>query len=246
MAEVWRSGITNDGPDSNGGQVRGVQMTELMEKYSFADALLLTVFGDSFSTGQKRVIEAFLSGMVDHGIGTSSARAARLVASTGADHSAALAAGLLAAGGPRHGGAVGKAAAYFEALDKDATSAEEIVARAIETKERIPGFGHAVMKDGDPRATMLQQIAEQEGVSGATLAFATAMEAEFEARKGKKLPLNVDGTFAALLVDFGIPAEKAGVFFLIARTPGLIAHILEEHEREGKLRRLEYDEYSFE
>ena len=243
MAETWKTSILKDGPDTNGGELRGVPLTELMESSTFADTLLLAIFGDTLSKGQKRVIEAFLVGMVDHGIGTASARSARMVASTGADHASALAAGVMAAGGPRHGGALGRAAEYFEGLDLASANAADVVKNAIATKERIPGFGHAVMKNGDPRAAVLMRLAEKEGVAGAHVAFAREMEAEFEAQKGKKLPLNADGTFGALLVDMGIPASKAGIFFLVARVPGIVAHILEEHETVGKIRRLEYDEY---
>ena len=65
-----------------------------------------------------------------------------------------------------------------------------------------------------------------------------AFEQELEKALGKKLPLNVDGAIAAVLCDLDFDPVLANAFFMIARVPGLVAHIYEEKTRYKPMRKI--------
>ena len=71
-------------------------------------------------------------------------------------------------------------------------------------------------------------------------AFRTAL-----ASSGKELPINVDGAIAAVLVDMQIPSGMANAFFIIARVPGLVAHVMEEKTRERPMRRIHPTDHAY-
>jgi citrate synthase len=90
----------------------------------------------------------------------------------------------------------------------------------------------------DPRTARLFELAREAGVNSAHMQAARAVERAFADAK-KSLPINVDGAIGAILADLGMnPAAFNGIF-MIARTPGLIAHILEERTREKPMRRID-------
>ncbi len=65
------------------------------------------------------------------------------------------------------------------------------------------------------------------------------------ARSGRTLPVNVDGAMAALLLDLGIPPELGNTFFMMARVPGLVAHVYEEATRERPMRRIHPTDHEY-
>ena len=85
---------------------------------------------------------------------------------------------------------------------------------------------------------MKRQVAREAGVDGPHMKAARAMEKSFAEAK-KALPINVDGAIGAILADLGMnPAAFNGIF-MIARTPGLIAHVIEEQTREKPMRQID-------
>ena len=103
--------------------------------------------------------------------------------------------------------------------------------------ERMSGFGHR-LHTKDPRTARLFELAREAGVDGVHMQAARAVEKAFVDAK-KSLPINVDGAIAAILADLGMnPATFNGIF-MIARTPGLIAHVTEEQTREKPMRRID-------
>jgi len=106
-----------------------------------------------------------------------------------------------------------------------------------EAGERMPGFGHRYHTK-DPRTARLFELAREAGVDGAHMKAARAVEKSFADAK-KALPINVDGAIGAILADLGMnPAAFNGIF-MIARTPGLVAHVIEEQTREKPMRRID-------
>jgi citrate synthase len=84
----------------------------------------------------------------------------------------------------------------------------------------------------------LFELAREAGVDGMQMHAARAVEKAFAAAK-KSLPINVDGAIGAILADLGInPAAFNGIF-MIARAPGLIAHVIEEQTRERPMRSID-------
>src|SRR5438477_6662842 len=76
------------------------------------------------------------------------------------------------------------------------------------------------------------------GVDGPHMKAARAVEKSFADGK-KALPINVDGAIGAILADLGMDPAAFNGIFMIARTPGLVAHVIEEQSREKPMRRID-------
>src|SRR5499427_1901174 len=239
---TWNTAITRVEPNRVG--VRGYDIAELMGRVSFGAAVYLILTGELPPPPIARLMDAILVASIDHGATPPSALAARTVASTGAALSAAVAAGIMSIN-RHHGGAIEDCARQLKAIAERATrekiSIEEAATRTLatmrETGERMSGFGHRVHTK-DPRTARLFELAREADVDGAHMKTARAIEKAFAAQK-KSLPINVDGAIGAILADLGMnPAAFNGIF-MIARTPGLIAHVIEEQTREKPMRRID-------
>jgi citrate synthase len=90
----------------------------------------------------------------------------------------------------------------------------------------------------DPRTKKLFSIAKELNIAGDYLEIAKAIEIELKKSLGKKLPINVDGAIAALLCEMKFDTIFANAFFMIARVPGLVAHIYEEKTRYKPMRKI--------
>jgi citrate synthase len=106
-------------------------------------------------------------------------------------------------------------------------AAEAVRARADEGR-RVPGLGHPVHREQDPRTPRLYAIAEEEGLLGPHLRALRAVAAAQAAASGRALPINGAGVAGAALADLGFPAGVVRGFALLARTAGLVAHLAEE------------------
>ena len=215
--------------------------SEVMGRLSLTDLAYLLVSRGEPTESQRRLVDAVLVSLADHGL-TPSALATRLTY-TGAPESlqGAVAAGLLGAGSVFLGPTGDTAQLLADALERsgrggdpdDATLrdiATEIVGVARATGGRVPGLGHPVHKAGDPRTPRIYELAEQEGLLGPHLRL-LAMVAEVHAETtGKALPINGAGAGGAALLDAGVPADAVRGMALIARTAGLVAHLVEEAE----------------
>jgi citrate synthase len=106
-----------------------------------------------------------------------------------------------------------------------------IVREHREARRALPGFGHPLHRDGDPRTLRLLALSDELGVSGEHVALVRAIEAAVPEVYGRVLPLNVSGAIAAPMLDLGLPAYTLKAIPLLARTAGLLGHLREEHER---------------
>ncbi len=249
MADKWFTGITDVAPNTV--RLRGYPIEELMGRKSFAEVVWLALLGELPSEAEGKLLDAILVSSVDHGVTPPSTLAARAAASTGAPVNAALASGVLAVN-RFHGGAVeGCMNALAEALaemKETGVSREEaaaaIVERCREAGRRVEGFGHR-LHDDDPRAARLFALAEELGLAREGIPMARALEAALANVTGKVLPLNVDGAIAACLFDLGFEPYVANAFFILARMPGWLAHVLEERARERPMRRIEPSAWAY-
>jgi len=239
---VWHSGITRIQP--NKVAVRGYDIAELMGHVSFGAAVYLILTGELPSPAVARLMDAILVSSIDHGATPPSALSARNVASTGATLSASVAAGIMSIN-RHHGGAIEDCARQLETIAdraaRDSISLQEAATRTLRTMseagERMSGFGHRVHTK-DPRTARLFELAREAGVDGVHMQTARAVEKAFADAK-KSLPINVDGAIGAILADLGMPPTAFNGIFMIARTPGLIAHVIEEQTRERPMRRID-------
>jgi citrate synthase len=191
---------------------------------------------------ETRVFEAVLVALADHGF-TPTAIAARLTYLSAPDSlQGALAAGLLG-GGSRFLGVTEDCGGYLHDVldghDGDLPTDDEgwdalALAAVRRTREQgafVPGLGHPVHKQGDPRTPRLIQIADEEGLRGPHLRLFEAIGRTHEAILGRRLPLNGAGVCGAALADLGLPVEMLRGFALLARAAGLLGQLAEERRR---------------
>ena len=245
---TWKTAITDVKADNL--QLRGYSIDQLMGKVSFAQVLYLAIMGEMPDERTGKIIDMILVSSVDHGVTPPSALAARTVASTGAPLNAALTAGLLSIN-RWHGGAIEDSMKAFKAVvdlaEKEnieiAVAAEKVVADFKQKGEKIKGFGHRIHKN-DPRQKKLYESAKELGIAGRYVEASKAIR-EIFAKSGKDLPINVDGAIGTILCEIGFPSELANAFFMIARMPGLVAHVYEEWQREKPMRRIEPSDWEY-
>ena len=218
----WETEISSSGEDS---VVRGVPREEVMEM-NFVDAIWLTLRGQKPSEEESEMFKTILSSSIDHGVGNPSTVSARTVQSGGNDMNTSVAAGILALG-DKHGGAIEDG---MRMLQSD-SSAEEIVEEFLEEDRKIPGLGHKIYEDEDPRTEKMLEKAEELGLSGEYVEKMLEIQDVF-AKEKVGLVLNVDGAISAIMSDLGWEPELGKGVFIIARTPGLVAHIREEMDEE--------------
>ena len=244
----WRTAITKIEP--NRVAVRGRDIAELMGSTSFGGAVYLIVCGTAPSPKISQLMDAILVSSIDHGATPPSALAARTVASTGASLSASVAAGIMSIN-RHHGGAIEQCARELNAIvlqcghgngDLDriaATAMDEMRADG----RRMSGFGHRI-HIADPRTARLFELARNAGAFAKHCEAAMAVERCFAAA-GKPLPINVDGAIGAILADLRFPYEAMNGIFMIARTPGLLAHVIEEQTREKPMRKIDPENHLY-
>ena len=189
--------------------------------------------------GQARVFDAVLVALADHGF-TPTAIAARLTYLSAPDAiQGALAAGLLG-GGARFLGVTEDTGAFLaealsgvDPLPQDDAQWDEVARTAIRTRRTalVPGLGHHLHKDGDPRTPVIVRIAREEGQYGPHLALFEAVGRVAPSELGRSLPLNGAGVCGAALADLGIPLQLLRGVALLARCAGLLGHIAEEIRR---------------
>lgn len=239
MVKSYRTSITthvNGRP-----HVYGYDLIELAGQNSFARAIYLILKGEMPDKNSEKMLDSILTITIDHGVEPPSVVAARNIYSGGSPVQAAVAGGILAFG-EYHGGAIEAAMENFK--NYLGRGAKKMVEDFTKRGERIAGFGHRLY-EVDPRTTRLVGLAKKLGFWGKYVKFAQACEEKLSGG-GKRLPLNIDGIIAALLLEMGFDPKVGKGVFIIARTPGLVAHVVEEALREKPFRRLsesdvEYD-----
>lgn len=232
MDKKWKTSIA--GIVNGETIIHGYKVTELIDKVSFTEAIWLELKGELPTEKEKAMLDAILISTIDNGMGPPSVTNARNSASAGNPMQAAVAAGVLGIG-EFHGGAIEECARLLQM----GMSAEKLVEKVLGSGDRIPGFGHKVYKDEDPRATQIFNKAKELGFYREYCELAKAVEATLEKTKGKKIVINVDGVIAAVTSDMGFDYRLGKGFFIIGRVVGLVAHIFEEIVREKPFRRIE-------
>jgi len=219
----WRTAISfHDGQEAF---VRGYRLRDLVGRLTFTEAIYLVLKGELPTERETKMLDAVFVATVEHSVAPPSIIAARSVISGGNPLNAGVAAGILAFG-EAHGGALEGAMRFLqENADRDPL---QVVEEYLKEGKRIPGYGHRFYKEFDPRTVELFKVAKELGFYGKYAKFAEAVERAIEKLKGKKLVLNVDGAIAAIVSEMGFDWRLGKGFFIIGRTPGVVAHAYEE------------------
>jgi citrate synthase len=172
--------------------------------------------GWNLSSDRGDTIRRALVLLADHELNASTF-AVRVAASTGASMAASLLAGLCALSGPRHGGAAERMLELAE--EGERSGADRAVGRWLARDQPLPGFGHPLYPDGDPRAEVLLACIELDPL------MRDLRRSVAEATGG--LP-NVDFALAALARTYALPSDAPLRLFTLARSVGWAAHALEQ------------------
>jgi citrate synthase len=213
--------------------VRGLDLTaDLIGKVSLGDFAFLELMGRLPTPQESLLFNALAVTLVEHGL-TPSTIAARLTY-FGAPEAlqGAVAAGLLGMG-DRFGGSIEQAARMLQeapAGGERRAVAREIVAGYRARREVIPGLGHPIHRQADPRTARLFELAAENGFSGRHVHLIELIAQKATADYGRDLPVNATGAIAAVASEMGMPWRITRGLAVMARAIGLVAHVQEEME----------------
>jgi citrate synthase len=217
--------------------VRGHDLcAELIGSITFTDHIWLLITGALPSGAQRKILDATLVAIAEHGLVPSVQVSRTTLAAAPESLQGAVAAGILGCGSVILGAA--EAAGRFLAeiqqrvMAGDVEPAISSVIREYRAAGRaIPGFGHPLHKGRDPRAAALLDIARQAGCAGGHSDLLPKIESVLGKLIDKPLAMNVSGAIAAVLMDAGFPQLALKGVPILARAASLIAHLLEEQQR---------------
>lgn len=211
---------------------------DLLGRRSFVDVFMMQAFGIEPDDSARRIVDAVLVTLMEHGM-TPSVIAARMVYSSSPENlQAGVAAGLLAVAS-RFVGTMEPAAELLERIvaagDGGRAEAQAIASEYKSRREPVPGFGHHLHRPDDPRSQALLALARETGRHGPRCAALELLGECIDAAAGRHITINATGAVAALLGDIGIPVRLMRGFAVLSRAAGLVAHIAEE-QRDPSMR----------
>lgn len=241
-ADYWRTDIIDIEPGVI--RVRGYPIQELIGNLGFPEMVWLMLRGERPSAAQARLLEAALVAAVDHGPHAPSIAIARMAISCGLPLNGAMASAVNTLDDV-HGGAGEQAVELYEDVNArmergtamEAATADALDAFVAEKGKFVPGFGHR-FHPIDPRAGRLLDLVDEAVAAGAVggnfAAIGRSVEAVLQARKGKRIPMNIDGVTAVIYAELGFPAPLARGIFCLSRSVGILSHAWEQTGRKER------------
>ena len=240
----WKTSITEMRPGVI--RYRGYSIADLIGRVSFVEMTWLMTRGDLPSPAQATLLDAALMSAVDHGPAAPSLAIARMAATCGIGLNGAIASAVNVLG-DIHGGAGEQAMALYldvHSRQKAGEPADSAIAHAIDHwiavhGKSIPGFGHR-FHPVDPRSGPLMERVEKAAVQGTVdggfVAIARGIETLLTSRKGKPVPMNIDGATAVIYAELGFAPPLARGLFCLSRSVGILAHAWEQTQREERIK----------
>jgi citrate synthase len=216
--------------------VRGFDLAaDLIGTTSAAEYFFVLLTGARPTEVQVRMLDACIVALAEHGL-VPSVQAARMTYASGPEAlHGAVAAGLLGCGSVILGASedTGALLSQIVATQREtggdlATVAVDAVRELRAARRQVPGVGHPLHRERDPRTEALLALADRLHVSGPHVAAVHALVEAVERVYGRRLALNVSGAIPAVLLDVDFPLGAMKGVPLVARTMSLVAHLLEE------------------
>ncbi|MEM9211662.1 MAG: citryl-CoA lyase [Pseudomonadota bacterium] len=235
VSDWWRTSIIDMEPGRI--DIRGRPIEELIGTLSFPQMIWLMTRGDIPSEGQATLLEAALVAAVDHGPQAPSIATARMAITCGIGLQSAMASAINTLGDV-HGGAGEQALELYLTLAQTDKKEDALDAWIAERGKIIPGFGHRFHNPVDPRAPRLMALVAEAmdagDVRGDIGAVALWLEETLAARKGRALPMNIDGATAVIYGELGFEPPLARGLFVLSRSVGILAHAWEQKQQGGR------------
>jgi citrate synthase len=218
-------------------EVRGRDLcADLMGRVGFTEYFHLLLTGRGPTEDERFFLDVLLVSLAEHGMMPSNVAARMTLAADPDSLHGAVAAGILGCG-PVVLGTSEECARLLMEAQRDVEAGEEpaaVAERIAETTHadggRVPGFGHPVHRPVDPRAERILELADERGVSGQHVLLGRCLRDYVAQAWGRPLPMNVAMPIAAVLLDLGYSADVVKAIPILARTAGLLAHLVEERE----------------
>lgn len=213
--------------------IRGKDLcTELVGKMSFTEMMLFHLMGGMPTPQQVVIVDAVLVTIMEHGMTPSAIAARQTYFGAPEALQGALAAGILGVGS-RFAGTSGDCVKLLSEIVGAPKERKKDVARSIAERFRdarkfVPGYGHPVHKNGDPRVTRLVEIAREQGVDGRYIEAMYMLGEAVDTATGKKLVINASAAMGAVMAEVDIPPDIMRGLVIVSRAAGLVGHLLEE------------------
>lgn len=218
----------------------GLEPVKPNPQLNIATNFLFMLKGEMPSPEDARIFDQCLILHADHELNASTFTA-RVVAGTLADIYGAVTAAIAALSGPLHGGANTNVMRTLLSIG-EVEKAEDYVKEALSAKKKMMGFGHAVYRTEDPRATHLRQFSKEVGErAGNSKWYEISRRLEEVMMREKGMFPNVDFFSASTYYMMGIPLDLFTPIFAVSRISGWTGHILEQYANNKLIRpRAEY------
>ncbi len=243
VSDWWTTEIIDMAP----GQIRfrGTPIEELIGNVTFPQMIWLLTRGALPTKAQADLLECALVAAVDHGPQAPSIAAARMAVTCGLGLNGAMASAVNMLDDV-HGGAGEQAVELYTWIDNAISAGQTPIEAAGQMIDRwqaertkfVPGFGHRFHKPEDPRAPRLLGLVDEAAkvgtVSGRFVAIGRAIQHTLNSRKGRPVPMNIDGATAVIYAELGFAGPLARGLFCLSRSVGVIAHAWEQMNQGGR------------
>lgn len=211
--------------------VRGKDLCrDVIGQTDFTAWFWFLVTGKEADETQVFFANAVLTAIAEHGLVPSVVATRMTYAAAPEAFHGAVAAGLLGCGSVVLGSAE-VAGQFLSGLVESGDDPVAAIKALRAEKKAVPGYGHPLHAEGDPRANLLLRLAAEKGVEGPHIAMLRRVQAALPEAIGRPLPINVNGAIPAVMLDVGFPLAALKGISLLARTASLIGHLQEESER---------------
>ncbi len=243
VSDWWTTEIIDMAP----GQIRlrGHPIEDLIGQITFPQMIWLMTRGELPTNGQASLLECALVAAVDHGPQAPSIATARMAVSCGLGLNGAMASAVNMLDDV-HGGAGEQAVELYTWIDAAMQDGEDLLSATTHMIDRwqaersrfVPGFGHRFHKPEDPRAPRLLALVDQAKVAGTVdgrfANIGRSIQQVLNERKGKPVPMNIDGATAIIYAELGFAGPLARGLFCLSRSVGVIAHAWEQMNQGGR------------